>query len=169
MSLNRRSFLALLSAALTVKPAELIKATVEPPRDSGGPVWMHWNVWDTIRIQPNQLTDDSTFFPPLPKNFFIESIRVGMDMSATSDDLTKILDTALLSVHSDGLLFVESPLYAFGLDGLDLIRVREDSGRLPLVLRPRDNFRVALNAAAVPITRPCDVTVMLAGRVMVAD
>jgi hypothetical protein len=165
--INRRSFLALMSAALTVKPAELVAAKPRVSVDAANPVqanwWRHWTVWDTISIEPNQLTDTSSFFPPLPSNFLIESIHFAVHEKCAYDDLTKVFDAALVRVHSDGALFVEAPLSSFvGPDGLMTAGERR---LIHPLLRPRDNFRVALNAAALPLANPCRVTIALDGMV----
>lgn len=178
MNEERRSFLKLLVAALTLPKAiaaDVERALVtEPARLKA----YNYMAFDTVIGWP-QGFKVRTFFPPLPRNFSVTGIKWLVKESMPLEDLRQLVQGVTFSLHSDGQQISSGPLSTLPWGGLGIVRpgtacVRSASGHgepqtvFP-ALAPRKDFYLDFAAPKLNLTEPASFTVQVDGVVGVAE
>lgn len=173
---GRRSFLALIAAALTVKPEALtLKAGDHIKIDiAANPIipnwWRQWSVVDTVIINPNADTSETLFSSPIPSGFEIHSMAWLTDPQTTLDDLELLLSLEY-RIRCDGNVICAGPMPLFG--GINAFLFGgllggQDKSRRSFwpTLAPREDFRIDIAGGAIPISAARNIHFRLAGQIL---
>jgi len=121
---SRRSFLAMLAAALAVKPEQLVQPplphfadaiasmrTRNPIIEGWADSWLQdWSIWDTVMLQPGKETREILFTGPSPTNFAIRSIGWSGLGDIPVAEAARILDAFECQLVIGGKTYFAAPL-----------------------------------------------------------
>lgn len=164
---TRRSFLALLAAALAVKPETLTaplahKQNVDAPLNSIIEGWadsLHWVISDDLVIAPGCAINESLFASPIPANFAIHSLGWGAQPSILLADFRQILDLVACQLTLDGRAMAAGPLWWFS----EQRGLSSGSARILPALMPTGDFKLDVAGDPLTLSAPTKLTFWLDG------
>jgi hypothetical protein len=154
MNPSRRSFLALVAAAVARPELALTRTAAAPIRPTAKPEepsWLHFLIWDTLRIEPGQPVEWSGFEGRAPRTFLIHRLSVGwLNPDNQAADVFKVVEATQFRISVDGLNYASPLLHWLPLDIWPAITGRE-------------GLKIEAKAPALDLSAPVDAQVLVSG------
>lgn len=164
---SRRSFLALVAGALSVKPDVLLGADrveIPQPRPVALPEalnrpledwWNQWAIQDAVTIAPQRAVDEILFSSPIPDNFALRGINWAMESSIPLRDMSALLESLRITLECDGREYFKGPVSWFPMGG--------SAHEIWPQIIPRKSVNLIVRADPCDLTLPTTVHFQLSG------
>jgi len=125
--------------------------------------WMHYTIWDSVKVVPGEVLNARLLPPPIPKDFVINSIGVHFDAESPYRSVASVAQACHLRMREGGRDMIAAPLYAFGNMAVYPAPLRLVQ---PAVFHRPRTFGLYLGSEGpVPSADPVVVSVILHGKV----
>lgn len=160
--MNRRSFLALISSALAIRPSTLVIPQSDDRILFRPKLQLPYAVWDTVILEPGAAADEYLFSNPIPTGFRIRSVGFAMEPSILLADMQSVIGATEFRICCDDMIISSG--------GVSLL----DSGmgigpHAPAImypeLIPRDNFRFQVKAPGLDLSSAASLRFIISGAV----